>query len=102
MYVYDMWNYPIGIVPIVIAMFVCWNIASVFVLPIVLATVAVFVSFIFGHFEMTSSKSRNVVVVVAATLFLALSVYFSLIFPSDMASGDHFRNIIPFLNVTFH
>ena len=34
--------------------------------------------------------------------FLVLSVYLSLIFPASIAEGEHFRSIIPFLNVSFH
>lgn len=79
-----------------------WDIVSVIVMPFVLVAVAAIVSFIFGHFEVTQSRFRNMAVIIVATLFLAFSVYFSMSFPSEMASGEHFRNIIPFLNVTFH
>ena len=78
-----------------------WDIVSAIVMPFALIAVAVIVSFVFGHFEITQSRFRNTAVIVVATLFLALSVYFSLSFPSSMAEGEHFRSIVPFLNVSF-
>lgn len=78
-----------------------WDIVSVVVVPFALIAVAAIVSFIFGHYELTSSKSRNVAVIIVSTLFLLLSVYFSLSFPASMADGEHFRSIVPFLNVSF-
>ena len=78
-----------------------WDIVSAIVMPFALIAVAAIVSFVFGHFEITQSRFRNTAVIVVATLFLALSVYFSLSFPSSMAEGEHFRSIVPFLNVSF-
>lgn len=78
-----------------------WDMLSAIVMPFALIAVAAIVSFVFGHFEITQSRFRNTAVIVVATLFLALSVYFSLSFPSGMAEGEHFRSIIPFLNVSF-
>lgn len=78
-----------------------WDMLSAIVMPFALIAVAAIVSFIFGHYELTSSKSRNVAVIIVSTLFLALSIYFSLSFPSGMAEGEHFRSIVPFLNVSF-
>lgn len=78
-----------------------WDMLSAIVMPFALIAVAAIVSFVFGHFEITQSRFRNTAVIVVATLFLALSVYFSLSFPSSMAEGEHFRSIVPFLNVSF-
>ena len=79
-----------------------WDVVSVAFVPIAVCGIAYTVALFLGHIEPTLNKKRNVVVIVSASLFLVLSVCFSLIFPSDMASGDHFRNIIPFLKVTFY
>lgn len=93
----------VSIAAVALFVLVCfWDVVSVAFVPIVVCSIAYIVALFWGHVEPTLNKKRNVVVIASASLFLVVSVYFSLIFPSDMASGDHFRNIIPFLNVTFH
>lgn len=78
-----------------------WPILCYVVLPVIVCTVALMFAMFWGHVEPTSNKNRNVAVIVVASLFFVLSVYFSLIFPMEMAEGEHFRNFIPFLNVSF-
>lgn len=92
---------PVGFLTIVLLVFFAWDAVSFVALPVAVCMVALIISLISGHFELASSKSRNVSVIVVATLFLVLSIYFSLSFPASMADGEHFRSIIPFLNVSF-
>ena len=91
---------PVG--AIVLAIFLGWPIVSWLILPIIISAAAFLVSLIFGHIKPTPSKTRNATIIVIATTFLVLSFYLSLIFPASIAEGEHFRSIIPFLNVSFH
>ena len=90
------------ILAIILAIFLAWPMVSWLILPVIISTIASVFSLIFGHIEPTPGKIRNATIIAIATTFLVLSVYFSLIFPDSMAEGEHFRSIIPFLNVSFH
>lgn len=91
-----------GVMAVVLFVSVCfWNVVSVVVLPILICAIAYGVALAFGHVEPSLNKKQNIVVVVAATLFFLTAIYFSFGFSPDVANGEHFRNYVPFLNVSF-
>jgi len=91
-----------GVIAVVLFVSVCfWNVASVVVLPVLMSAVALFAALKFGHAELSVGKKRNVAAIVLVSIFFVSAVYLSLRFSPDMANGEHFRNYIPFLNVSF-
>lgn len=70
---------PVGFLTVVLLVLCAWDVVSFLVLPVAISTLSFVISLVFGRFEMTQSKSRNASVVVVATLFLAVSMLFSII-----------------------
>lgn len=69
---------PVGFLTVVLLVLCAWDIVSFLVLPVAISTLSFVISLVFGRFEMTLSKSRNASVVVVATLFLSVSILFSI------------------------
>lgn len=90
---------------ILISLFVLvcfWNVVSVVFVPVFMCFVVVGVSMFVCNFNQSTNKIRNFVVLALSTSFFLLSVYLSMKFPSSMSGGEHFRNFLPFLDVTFY
>lgn len=69
---------PVGFLTVVLLVLCAWDVVSFLVLPVAISMLSFVISLVFGRFEMTLSKSRNASVVVVATLFLAVSILFSI------------------------
>ena len=70
----------IGFFVVLLAVILGWDLVAFVALPILISASAYLVSFVFGRFEPSSSKYRNVAVVAAATCFLILSA--KILFPN--------------------
>ena len=68
---------PVGFLTVVLLVLCAWDVVSFLVLPVAISTLSFVISLVFGRFEITSSKSCNASVVVVATLFLTVSILFS-------------------------
>lgn len=90
---------------ILISLFVLicfWGVISVVLMPVFMCFAVLGISMFACDFRQSSNKIRNLAILTLSTLFFLLSVYFSMRFPSSMSSGEHFRDFLPFLDVTFY
>lgn len=86
----------------VIVFFVAWKgLPSTVFLPYAVSFIAGVAAFLFIKF-LRNRKSRYSIATSALVFaFFIVAVIGSLSFPTSMADGEHFRSIVPFLNVSF-
>lgn len=72
------------------------------VVPFVICCLSCIISSLFVCAPIFSVRRKMKLYCVLAVSFLVISVYLSLRFPEFMSEGRRFREIIPFLDVTFY
>lgn len=86
----------------VIVFFVAWKgLPSTFFLPYAVSFIAGVTAFLFIKFLRTKKTRYSIAASVLVFVFFIVAVIGSLSFPASMADGEHFRSMIPFLNVSF-
>lgn len=85
----------------VIVFFVAWKgLPSTVFLPYAVSFIAGVAAFLFIKF-LRNRKSHSIATSALVFAFFIVAVIGSLSFPASMADGEHFRSIVPFLNVSF-
>ncbi len=91
-----------GYVLAVIVFFVAWKgLPSTFFLPYAVSFIAGVTAFLFIKFLRTKKTRYSIAASALVFVFFIVAVIGSLSFPASMADGEHFRSMIPFLNVSF-
>lgn len=86
----------------VIFFFVAWKgLPSTFFLPYAVSFIAGVTAFLFIKFLRTKKTRYSIAASALVFVFFIVAVIGSLSFPASMADGEHFRSMIPFLNVSF-
>lgn len=98
-----MYIYGMGYALAVIFFFVAWKgLPSTVFLPYAISFVTGVAAFLFIKFLKPKKSLYLVAASALVFVFFIVAVIDSLSFPASMADGEHFRSIIPFLNVSFH
>lgn len=78
------------------------RIGEFIIVPLIICCISFIISSLFVCSPIFGNNKKISLYCILAISFLIISVFFSLRFPEFMSEGRRFREIIPFLDVTFY